>query len=120
MAWRWLAFAAGIGILLSTWFSVIGTLVVTRGVSSRIARLSGRAVTGLFRLVTARVRTYTRLDRILAWQAGIALLVRLSLWLGLLVVGYALVLIPFVHGQIGDAFNESGSSMFTLGYAAPH
>ena len=30
------------------------------------------------------------------------------------------MLLPFVHGRWSDAFNEAGSALFTLGYAAPH
>jgi hypothetical protein len=40
-------------------------------------------------------------------------------WLGLLVGGFALMLLPSQDGQLGPAFSDAGSSMFTLGYAPP-
>jgi len=48
-----------------------------------------------------------------------SLLIRLAVWLGLLVVGFALLLLPSLDGHVGQAFSDAGSSMFTLGYAAP-
>jgi hypothetical protein len=118
-ALRWVGFAAGIWVVLAMWVSVIGTLIVTRGVSSRIAYLSSRLVRILFVAVTSRARTYRTVDRVLAWQAGVALLVRLMVWLGLAVSGYGLILLPLVSGSAGNAFSEAGSSMFTLGFSPP-
>lgn len=118
MVLSWLGFAIGILLLGVTALSVVGTLVVPRGVHSRIARAS-EAVTDLaFVVITRPLRSLEVRDRVLAWQAPIALLVRLATWIGLLVVGYALILIPMV-GSAPLAFSEAGSSMFTLGYAAP-
>ena len=48
-----------------------------------------------------------------------ALLVRLAVWLGLLVAGFAMLLLPSLDGRVGAAISDAGSSMFTLGYAAP-
>jgi hypothetical protein len=48
-----------------------------------------------------------------------SLLVRLAVWLGLLIVGFALLLLPSLKGHLGQAFSEAGSSVFTLGYAVP-
>jgi hypothetical protein len=119
MVLRWLCFAAGIAVLLATAFSVVGTLVVPRAIDSRISRFCERAVDTAFVIATRRTREFSRRDRMLAWQAPIALLARLALWLGLLVIGYALVLLPATSGSLSRAFAEAGSSMFTLGYAAP-
>jgi hypothetical protein len=118
-ALRWLVFAAGLVVLIGTWSSVLGTLVVTRGITSRISFYTARSVAMVFRTLARLTRSYAPRDRILAWQAGITLLVRLATWLGLLVVGHALLLYPFVPGNIGHSFSESGSSIFTLGYSAP-
>src|SRR6202012_5502300 len=40
-------------------------------------------------------------------------------WLGMLIVGFAFLLLPSMKGHLGQAFSEAGSSVFTLGYAAP-
>src|SRR4029077_19692502 len=65
------------------------------------------------------VRSFERRDRILAWQSPLSLLVRLAVWLRPLAARFALLLLPSVNGRLGQAFSDAGSSMFTLGYAAP-
>ncbi|HET6499609.1 MAG TPA: hypothetical protein VFG87_02490 [Amycolatopsis sp.] len=115
----WLGFAAGIAVLVGTAFSVVGTLVVPRSTNSRVSRACERVVDMAFLLATRRVRGYARRDRVLAWQGPTALLVRLAVWMGLLVVGYALISLPAVSGSLRLALGDAGSSLFTLGYAAP-
>jgi hypothetical protein len=115
----WLGFAVGLYVVASTIFSVVGTLVVPRGVNSYISRAVDRALDIGFLLIAKRVRSYELRDRILAWQSPLSLLVRLAVWLGLLVAGFALLLLPSLNGSLAAAFSHAGSSMFTLGYAAP-
>jgi hypothetical protein len=120
MVFRWLGCALGIVVLVAAAASVVGTLVVPRGIDSTISRACERTVDAMFEMVTAPFRSFHRRDRVLAWQAPTTLLLRLAVWIGLLVVGYALVLLPAVDGRLSKAFSEAGSSMFTLGYAAPN
>ena len=119
MVGAWVGFAAGVVVVTATLMSVAGTLVVPRGVNSPLTRGVDRFLDIGFFLATKRVRSYERRDRILAWQAPMSLLIRLAVWLGMLVVGFALLLLPSLKGHLGQAFSESGSSLFTLGYAAP-
>lgn len=116
---RWVGCAVGVAVVLTTIFSVLGTLVVPRGISSWISRGCERAVDALFLIGTRWVRTFVRRDRVLAWQAPVALLVRLAAWLGLLVIGYGLVLLPIAPGSAWNAFSEAGASLFTLGFDVP-
>ncbi|MGZ4601685.1 MAG: hypothetical protein ACXVYY_17905 [Oryzihumus sp.] len=109
----------GLLIVVGTLFSVVGTLVVPRAIDSRVSRVTDRVVDLLFLRATAGVRSFARRDRILAWQSPLSLLVRLSVWLILLVVGFALVLLPAVGGPLAASVHEAGSSILTLGYAAP-
>lgn len=119
MVVRWICFAAGVVLLAGTLVSVIGTLVVPRNINSRVSRACEMVVDRAFLLVTRRLRTFQARDRVLAWQSPVALLVRLAAWIVLLVVGYALTLLPVVTDTVFHAISEAGSSMFTLGYAAP-
>ncbi len=116
---RWIGFAVGILLVVTTFGSVLGTLVVPRGIGSVISRGTDLVVDLVFRSIGMPIREYRTRDRVLAWQAPVTLILRLASWLGLLYLGYALVLLPFVPGPATRAFSESGSSMFTLGYAAP-
>jgi hypothetical protein len=119
MIGAWLGFVVGLFVVMGTLSSVVGTLVVPRGIVSRISRTVDRALdVGLLQL-TRRVRSFERRDRILAWQSPLSLLIRLAVWLGLLVAGFALLLLPSLDARMGLAFSYAGSSMFTLGYAAP-
>jgi hypothetical protein len=102
-----------------TWLSILGTLVVPRGVDSRISRGCEQVVDFLFLHATRGIRDFAHRDRILAWQAPVTLILRLGMWITLLVIGYALVLLPTVDAHAWQAFSEAGSSMLTLGYAAP-
>jgi len=115
----WLAFAVGLFVVIGTLSSVVGTLVVPRGIYSRISRTVDRVLDAGFLKLARRVRSFERRDRMLAWQSPLSLLLRLAVWLGLLVVGFALLLLPSLDGRLGAAFSDAGSSLFTLGYAAP-
>ena len=119
MVGAWVGFAVGLVVVTTTLLSVAGTLVVPRAVNSPLSRAVERFLDIAFFLATKRVRSFERRDRILAWQAPMSLLVRLAVWLGMLVIGFAFLLLPSLKGHLGQAFSESGSSLFTLGYAAP-
>lgn len=120
VVWRWIAFAAGLLVVGGAWLSVLGTLVVPRGVDSRISHACEQGLDFAFLHATRGVRSYTVRDRILAWQAPVTLIVRLAVWIALLLVGYAMMLLPTVRAPAWGAFSEAGSSMLTLGYAAPN
>ena len=119
MVGAWVGFGAGLLLVLGTLTSVAGTLVVPRAVNSPVSLTVEWVLDVTFLIVTRPVRTFERRDRILAWQAPMSLLVRLAVWLGLLIVGFALLLLPSMNGHLGQAVSEAGSSVFTLGYAVP-
>jgi hypothetical protein len=119
MGLQWVGFVGGVAVLAGTVASVVGTLVVPRGIDSRISRACERTVDAGYVLITKPVRSFERRDRILAWQAPVTLLLRLGVWMGLLVFGYALVLLPLVPGRAFHSIGEAGSSIFTLGYSPP-
>jgi hypothetical protein len=119
MTGAWFGFAVGLIVVTVTLLSVAGTLVVPRAVNSPISLAVEWFLDVVFLLVARRIRSFERRDRILAWQAPMSLLIRLAVWLGMLMVGFALLLLPSLNGHLGQAFSEAGSSLFTLGYAAP-
>ncbi|HTZ13780.1 MAG TPA: hypothetical protein VMC78_09160 [Mycobacterium sp.] len=119
MVGAWVGFAVGLVVVTVTLGSVAGTLVVPRAVNSPLSRAVEWFLDIAFFIAAKPVRSFERRDRILAWQAPLTLLLRLAVWLGLLIVGFALLLLPSLKGHLGQAFSEAGSSLFTLGYAAP-
>ncbi len=109
----------GGGVVLITWMSVIRTLVVPRRRRDRVTLLLDHLVDKTYKTLTKRVRDYPTRDERLASQAATTILCQLGLWLSLLYVGFAFLLWPFHDLALSQAFAQSGSSLFTLGYAGP-
>jgi hypothetical protein len=113
--------AAVIGglLVLTSAGSVIGTLIVSRSVSSHLTRWVDRTVDLAYQLAVKHARDYRRRDRMLATQAAALLLAQLATWLIVAYVGFALLLWPFAVRGVISAFVDAGSSLFTLGFAVP-
>ncbi|MGH2820647.1 MAG: hypothetical protein ACRDJ5_08340, partial [Actinomycetota bacterium] len=97
--------------------SVIRALIVPRGYSSLIAKLVADGVRRVFLAIANRFSTYEAKDKILTLQAPLFVIVQLFTWLALFLFGYALMLWTLIDGHFGLAVVESGSSLFTLGFA---
>jgi hypothetical protein len=119
LAGRVVAAVIGGLLVLTAASSVIGTLVVTRSVGSRLTRWADRMVDRVYQLVVARAADPRRRDQVLATEAAAILLTQLAAWLIVAYVGYALLLWPFAIRGIVSAFVDAGSSLFTLGFAVP-
>jgi hypothetical protein len=115
---RWLCFVVGVAIAWFTLASMVSTFVVPRNVSSRITHAAWLVARSIFRTAIRFVSDYPRQDRILSFLGPVAILLLLEVWLVLLLVGYALMLMPFDGGDFGDGIRISGSSILTLGFAA--
>ncbi|MEO6821487.1 MAG: hypothetical protein ABI468_03100 [Candidatus Nanopelagicales bacterium] len=108
----------GLAIVLSVFSSILRTLVVPRGVPSRLSRGVLRATMAVFRTAARRAGSYAGRDRVLAYAAPLSLIVTLLTWLALLFVGYGLMLYAFSPLSWASALREAGSSLFTLGFAS--
>ncbi len=116
---EWIGCAVGLMIVLSTLMSVVTSLVLPRRTSSRMQQWVGRGMIRLFSRISHRFETYESRDRFLALQAPLYLIVILATWLTALLIGFSLLLWPFIHGGgLLHAMTVSGSSLFTLGFAA--
>jgi hypothetical protein len=105
-------------VIGSTLVSVMRSLIIPRASLGHIGRAVDTVVDKVFVLATHRMTNYEDRDTVLAGQAAAYLLCLLIVWLGSFTIGFALLLWPSTH-NIGAAFRESGSSMFTLGFDAP-
>ncbi len=120
MAIRIVAAVIGAFIVLGTGWSVLGTLVVPRRIRSRIPRMVFLVNRSVFQFFADKASSYERRDRILAVQAPVQLIGQVVAWLALFLVGFALLMWPFVgDGQLGGAMEQAGSALCTLGYLAP-
>lgn len=115
---RWAGFALGLVIVVATFSSVVGTIVLPKGVRSRISYAVWRAVKQPFMAIAGRMRRYESKDRLLGLLGPVSLLALLGAWLLLFVLGYALVFLPLTGDSFMTALRLSGSSLFTLGLAA--
>jgi hypothetical protein len=114
----WVGFACGLTLLGFTAASVIKTFMIPRGTRTRLNMVVSAIVYGMFRLLTARVEDLPRRERTLAVAAPAFLLGLLGSWVICLFIGFALLLWPSTS-NFPLALRESGSSLFTLGFALP-
>jgi hypothetical protein len=119
MAGRIAAAVIGGLLVLAAAGSVVGTLIVSRSVSGRLMRWVDQAVDATYQGLISHIDEYKRRDRLLATQAATLLMAQLVAWLGVIFVGYGLLLWPFAARGVASAFTDAGSSMFTLGFAEP-
>jgi hypothetical protein len=116
---RVLGAVLGAAVVIVTWASVLSVLVVPRQSRDRLSRLINGVADQVFRALTGQIRSYQARDRMLALQAPAIILAQLAVWLTLFYCGFALILQSFGPGGLRHAFAQSGSSLFTLGYAGP-
>jgi hypothetical protein len=113
-----LAIVGGV-LVLVTWSSLIGSVVVPRAVRGRMTFMIDRVTLGVYRLFTHWIKDYKRLDRVLSTQAAAILIGQLCAWIAMILLGFTLLLWPFSPDGLGHAFTDAGSSIFTLGFAEP-
>ncbi|HEV2374015.1 MAG TPA: hypothetical protein VGS19_17900 [Streptosporangiaceae bacterium] len=119
LAGRIVAAVLGASLVVMAWWSVIGTLIVPRSVSSRLTRWVDQLVDWVYQWVVARAADHGRRDRVLATQAASVLLAQLAAWLFVAFIGFGLLLWPFAAHGVVSAFTVDGASLFTLGFAVP-
>lgn len=115
---RTAALIVGTWLLVATTLSLLRTVVIPRSLRSMISdAVAITVVRGSLGLARLR-RTYPKRDGVLAWTGPLILLCQLLTWIVLYLIAYGL-LIRGVSGMgFGDAFRQSGSSLFTLGFAS--
>lgn len=111
-------FLVGLALVLAVGSSILRTLVVPRGVRSKLSYGVLRATMAAFRAVARRTGSYEARDAVLAYAAPLSLILTLAVWLGLLFVGFACLLFSFSPLDWAASFREAGSSLFTLGFAS--
>ena len=115
---RWIGFALGLVIVGTTFSSVVGTIVLPKGVRSLISYTVWRAVHRPFMAAAGRMRRYGSKDRLLGLLGPVSLLALLGAWLLLFILGYALLFLPLAGDGLMTALRLAGSSLFTLGIAS--
>lgn len=114
---RWVAIAGGVVIVAATIQSVIGMFVVPRDTPARIAGWVARFYVPTFQRLSRLFRSWEAKDGFLAYLAPTYILLVLFVWLALLLLGFSWILWAVARLDVGSAFRETASSMFTLGFA---
>jgi hypothetical protein len=114
---RILAVIAGTAVVIATIGSAVKTVVLPRARASRISRSVFRGLRAVFRLAAPPSMPYEKRDRILGAYAPLGLILLLAAWLFLVLVGFTAIFWGVEHVGVGAAFELSGSSLFTLGFA---
>ena len=81
IALRVLSFLAGAGLALATFASSVKTVVLPRGIPSRIGRFVFLTLRRGFRMVIGRNASYERRDRIMAFYGPLGMMGLLASWL---------------------------------------
>src|SRR5947209_1165310 len=115
---RTVALVLGVLLVVLTAWSVFTTLVVPRAASSRLQTVVGRVIGGVARLIVPKLPSYEAKDRLLSFVGPATMVSLFMLWLGLLLLGFALVLWRSTGLDFASALGISGSSVFTLGIAS--
>jgi hypothetical protein len=110
---------AGLALLLATASSVIKSLLIPRAARSAMGNVLGWLNRWVFSRITAHVEDQRRRERILSAGGPAWLIALLVCWEASLLLGYALLLWPLNHHTFPLALEESGSSLFTLGFVRP-
>lgn len=108
---------AGAAIVLGTWLSVMRTLVVPRGLSSRLTAGVTRVVRAFFDVLSGRFESYETRDAILVAHGPTVLVGLLLAWLALFLTGFWLLFLGTTDSSAFGALRSAGASLFTLGDA---
>jgi hypothetical protein len=107
----------GVFLFVATTMSVMRTVVIPRTLRSLISDTVQRAVVGAFIMVSKVRRTYRARDGVMAWAGPSTILLQLITWLVLYVISFGFIIYGFSGQGLGESLRQSGSSLFTLGFA---
>jgi hypothetical protein len=122
---RFVAFLAGVVIVVGTVWNLFTALVLPRVTSSRILRGIARVLGGSARLLSPHLPTYELRDRLLSFVGPASIVALFGLWIWLILFGFSLIIWWDSGIDYWSALGIAGSSTFTLGIlstggAGPH
>jgi hypothetical protein len=114
---RFLVFLSGLIIVILTLFSALSTFVLPRAARSQLNRIVFGLARRVFEFILHFAKSYERRDAIMAYYAPIGLMLLVPTWYVLISLGFAGMYWALGVGDWFHAFQLSGSSLFTLGFA---
>lgn len=110
-------FLLGASLVVYTLGSAIRTFVLPRSASDMISFMVFLVIFRIVSFGLIPVHSYERRDRVLGFYAPISLLALPVVWLALVLIGYMGMFWALGVSSWWQAFNVSGSSLLTLGFA---
>jgi hypothetical protein len=113
--------ASLVGIALVVWVldAAVRTFMLPRASRVTMTRWIGIVVEAAFRVVAPRSRSYRWRDRVWALRPPVTLLAYQASWLFGVFVGFTFLFCAIDDLTLAAGSRESGSSLFTLGFANP-
>jgi hypothetical protein len=115
---RVVMFVIGVAVVLATFGSAVRTVVIPRGIPSRLTRFVFFQMRRIFRLWARPGKPYEQRDRIMALYAPVSLLILLLTWVSIVLLAYT-AMYWGLGRSLREAFTLSGSAILTLGFAEP-
>jgi len=115
----WLKFVAvvfGVVVVAAVLVSAVETVVLPRNTFTRLTRVTFAVID---RILIHRRRTGARADNLRALYGPVALVSLPMVWMLTVIVGFTLIFWGVDSGSLSHSFDISGSSVTTLGFAAP-
>jgi hypothetical protein len=112
-------FALGIGLLILVMDSAIRTFMLPRGAAPLVTRSVFIGVRSVFNLFARAARTYDRRDSVMALYGPIGLLALPAAWMMMVLAAFTVMFHALGVQGFEQAFEMSGSSLFTLGFVRP-
>ena len=99
--------------------SIVRTLVLPRAAQDLLVRWTFLLVRRIFSFIAPLSAPYARLDRVMAMYGPVSLLACMIPWMLTIMFGYSFMFSGLGVTPYFEALRESGSSLFTLGFAIP-
>lgn len=109
------------GAWLAQWvlLGAVRTVILPRGEPVQLTRGTFIAMRKVFDLRLKRVDSYEERDRVMARYSPMSLIVLPGVWVALVMLGFTGVFWGLGIDPLSRAFDVSGSSLLTLGFALP-
>jgi len=107
----------GVLLVVADLYDLVRALVVPRPHTTGPVALGARRIRKTMHAGISRISSFTTRDHLLTTLEPMVMLLRLGIWLSAGLVGFALIIWSTGNATFGHAFIESGSSIFTLGFA---
>lgn len=120
LASRGFLYLVGLVLIVSTTLSMLRTVIVPRPLHSTFTDAVVWFVKSTGRGLARLRRSYDGRDSTLAWIGPLIILGLLISWIIGYLIGFGLLLYGTGANNLIDAMRQSGSSLFTLGFASSH